>query len=181
MGTHPIFESDFDCLTERKKMLRREMRERREYIYRKHKEESESKIRDRKEKLKRALDENKPIPTELKEDALKLQEAIEYDDEGATHFSSVDDEYKYAGVEDPKLMVTTSRDPSVRLKIFAKEMKLILPNSKRINRGNLEINGLIAECRKNNFTDLIILTENRGKPDGMRVCHLPYGPTAYFN
>ena len=48
------------------KMLRREIRERREYIYRKHKEESESKIRDRKEKLKRALDENKPIPTELK-------------------------------------------------------------------------------------------------------------------
>ena len=47
-------------------MLRREIRERREYIYRKHKEESESKIRDRKEKLKRALDENKPIPTELK-------------------------------------------------------------------------------------------------------------------
>ena len=39
----------------------------------------------------------------LKEDALKLQEAIEYDDEGATHFSSVDDEYKYAGVEDPKV------------------------------------------------------------------------------
>ena len=100
-------------------------------------------------------------------------------------------------------MVTTARDPSVKLKIFAKEMKLILPNSKRINRGNLEINGLIAECRKNNFTDLIILTENRGKPDGMRgctlslnlnpcctteqfstlflVCHLPYGPTAYFN
>ena len=32
-------------------MLRREMRERREYIYRKHKEESEAKMRDRKEKL----------------------------------------------------------------------------------------------------------------------------------
>merc|ERR1712141_657987 len=129
MGTHPIFESDFDCLTERKKMLRREMRERREYIYRKHKEESEAKIRDKKDRLKRALDENKPIPTELKEDALKLQEAIEYDDEGGTHFSSVDDEYKYAGVEDPKLMITTSRDPSVRLKIFAKEMKIVMPNS----------------------------------------------------
>jgi len=47
-------------------MLRREIRERREYLFRKHKEESEAKIRDRKDKLKRALDENKPIPTELK-------------------------------------------------------------------------------------------------------------------
>ena len=72
-------------------------------------------------------------------------------------------------------MVTTSRDPSVRLKIFAKEMKLVMPNSKRINRGNIEMGGLIGECRKNNFTDLIVLHETRGKPDGMVVCHLPYG------
>ena len=44
--------------------------------------------------------------TDLKkkqDDALELQKAIEYDDEGATHFSSVDDEYKYGGVEDPKV------------------------------------------------------------------------------
>lgn len=34
--------------------------------------------------------------------------------------SHVDDEYKWAGVEDPKVMVTTSRDPSSRLKMFAK-------------------------------------------------------------
>lgn len=64
-------------------------------------------------------------------------------------------------------MVTTSHDPSVKLKIFAKEMKLIFPNSKRINRGNTELASLIGECRKNNFTDLIVLHETRGKPDGM--------------
>lgn len=32
----------------------------------------------------------------------------------------VDDEYKWAGVEDPKIMITTSRDPSSKLKQFAK-------------------------------------------------------------
>ena len=32
----------------------------------------------------------------------------------------VDDEYRWAGVEDPKIMITTSRDPSSRLKMFAK-------------------------------------------------------------
>lgn len=31
-----------------------------------------------------------------------------------------DDEYRWAGVEDPKVMITTSRDPSSRLKMFAK-------------------------------------------------------------
>lgn len=34
--------------------------------------------------------------------------------------SHVDDEYRWAGVEDPKIMITTSRDPSSRLKMFAK-------------------------------------------------------------
>ena len=64
-------------------------------------------------------------------------------------------------------MITTSRDPSVRLKIFAKEMKIVMPNSKRLNRGNNEVATLIGECRKNNFSDLIILHETRGQPDGM--------------
>lgn len=34
--------------------------------------------------------------------------------------NSMDDEYKSAGIEDPQLMVTTSRDPSAKLKQFAK-------------------------------------------------------------
>ena len=47
----------------------------------------------------------------------------------------MDDEYATAGIEDPKVCVTTSRDPSSRLKMFIKEIKLIIPNSQRINRG----------------------------------------------
>ena len=34
--------------------------------------------------------------------------------------SHIDDEYAWAGVEDPKIMITTSHDPSSRLKQFAK-------------------------------------------------------------
>ena len=34
--------------------------------------------------------------------------------------TSEDDEYRWAMVEDPKVMVTTSRDPSSKLKQFAK-------------------------------------------------------------
>ena len=49
----------------------------------------------------------------------------------------MDDEYKWAGVSDPKIIITTSHAPSARLKQFAKEMKLIFPNSQRINRGML--------------------------------------------
>ncbi len=37
--------------------------------------------------------------------------------------SHMDDEYRWAGVEDPKIMITTSHDPSSRLKMFVKVTK----------------------------------------------------------
>ncbi len=53
--------------------------------------------------------------------ALSLQKVSEWDDEGGEQVTAhEDDEYRWAGVEDPKIVITTSRDPSSRLKMFAK-------------------------------------------------------------
>jgi U3 small nucleolar ribonucleoprotein protein IMP4 len=41
---------------------------------------------------------------------------------GTTH---MDDEYRWVGVEDPKIMITTSHDPSSRLKMFVKVTKTL--------------------------------------------------------
>ncbi|XP_022095938.1 U3 small nucleolar ribonucleoprotein protein IMP4-like isoform X1 [Acanthaster planci] len=161
-------------------MLRRQARQRREYLYRKSLESKDRIISERKRKLKEALDENKPIPTELRKDALSLQKALAYDDEGGQEYSHIDDEYRWAGVEDPKIMLTTSRDPSSKLKQFAKEVKLIFPNAQRLNRGNYDVSQLVQACRANEVTDLLIIHEHRGVPDALQVCHLPYGPTAFF-
>lgn len=162
-------------------MLRRQARLRREYIYRKSIEDRDRTIVEKKQKIKRALDENKPIPTDLRKDAIGIQKTLDWEGEGGDGLTTnVDDEYKWAGVDDPKIMITTSRDPSSRLKMFAKEVRLIFPNSQRINRGNYEMNQLVNACRANDVTDLIMLAEHRGVPDGMIVSHLPYGPTAYF-
>lgn len=65
---------------------------------------------------------------------------VELEDiETAKERNSIDDEYAMAGVRDPKVCVTTSRDPSSRLKQFAKELKLVVPNAQRINRGNHKV------------------------------------------
>lgn len=95
--------------------------------------------------------------------------------------SHIDDEYARAGIYDPKILITTSRDPSSRLQQFSKEMRLVFPNSQRINRGNHVMKEIVDACRSNEVTDLIILHEHRGQPDGMVVSHFPYGPTAYFS
>ena len=39
---------------------------------------------------------------------------------------------------------------------------------------------LVEACRAQDFTDLILVHEHRGEPDGLVVSHMPYGPTAYF-
>jgi len=56
----------------------------------------------------------------------------------------------------------------------------LIPNCQRINRGGYEMGQLVSACRANGVTDLLIVQEHRGEPDGLTVCHLPYGPTAYF-
>lgn len=59
-------------------------------------------------------------------------------------------------------------------------MRLVFPNSHRINRGNYVIKELAEACRANDITDLIILHEHRGVPDALIVSHFPHGPTVYF-
>ena len=61
--------------------------------------------------------------------------------------SHIDDEYAHAGERDPKVLITTSRDPSSRLTQFAKELKLVVPNAQRINRGGqVRIAALSLTC-----------------------------------
>jgi len=40
--------------------------------------------------------------------------------------SHIDDEYQLAGVDDPRILITTSRNPSARLKQFAKVCLLVV-------------------------------------------------------
>ncbi|KAM4880002.1 U3 small nucleolar ribonucleoprotein IMP4 isoform 3-T3 [Sylvia borin] len=162
-------------------MLRRQARERREYLQRRAKEQQQQRQRERRENLRRALDENRLLPTELRHEALALQKELEFDFEapGETG-NSQDDEYKWAGLEPPKVMVTTSRDPSSRLRLFAKELCLLLPGARRMNRGRAELGALVGACRAAGVTDLLVLHETRGRPDGLTVSHLPHGPTAHF-
>ncbi|KAJ3537244.1 hypothetical protein NMY22_g5673 [Coprinellus aureogranulatus] len=184
-------------------MLRRQIRERREYVYQKSLEAQERQTWERKQQLKDALAGGKKLPTELKKDAQRLGKELAFDEAQAgvytvlltvsvdslsftnlaSHIeptSHIDNEYSRAGIQDPKIVITTSRDPSSKLLQFSKEMRLVFPNSHRINRGNYVVKELADACRANDVTDLIVLHEHRGVPDAMIVSHFPHGPTVYF-
>ncbi|KAG6791082.1 hypothetical protein POTOM_000192 [Populus tomentosa] len=236
-------------------MLRRNIRLRREYLYRKSLEGKERLLYEKKRKIKEALAEGKPIPTELRNEEAALRQEIDLEDENtAIPRSHIDDEYAKATERDPKILLTTSRDPSAPLTQFVKELKFVFPNAERINRGGqvfyaaweigsytlvlelkfvvlnaerincggqvvkkcvvnrtccmgvnrklsfgkgyksmyymlygkivhfnmLVISEIIESCRAHDYTDVILVHEHRGVPDGLVICHLPFGPTAYF-
>lgn len=158
-------------------MIRRQARERREYLYKKALELQEAQLQQKRQIIKQSLATGKALPKEVSEDS-KLQKDYIYDE---SIQESIDDEYSaLSGLQDAKILITTSRDPSTRLLQFCKEVKLIFPNSIRLNRGNYIMPNLVSAAQSSNTTDLILLHEHRGVPTSMTVSHFPHGPTAFF-
>ncbi|KAL6125281.1 hypothetical protein ACLB2K_073340 [Fragaria x ananassa] len=162
-------------------MLRRNRRLEKEYLFRKSKETLERTKYEKKRKIREAVQEGKPIPTELRNEEAQLRQEIDLEDENtAVPRTHIDDEYAKASERDPKILLTTSRDPSAPLIQFTKELKLVFPNAQVVNRGGQVISEIVESCRAHDYSDVVLVHEHRGKPDGLIVCHLPYGPTAYF-
>lgn len=162
-------------------MLKRNVRLRKEYLEKKAQEHQEHTKYRKKQKLRELEETGKRVHSELRHEEPELANEISLEDQNtAIPRSLIDDEYSKAGLEDPKILITTSRKPSSRLLQFLKELKIVLPNSVRTNRGNYILKELVEIGNKYDFTDLLILHEHRGRPDGMIVSHLPSGPTAYF-
>ena len=57
-----------------------------------------------------------------------------------------------------------ARVPSSRLNQFAKELRLIFPNAQKMNRSNHTTPEIVAACRAQGVTDLIVVHETRGEP-----------------
>lgn len=55
----------------------------------------------------------------------------------------VDDEYSQAGIEDPRVLITTSRDPSSKLAQFAKVRINLVSHKLPANANHFEGNALV--------------------------------------
>jgi U3 small nucleolar ribonucleoprotein protein IMP4 len=161
-------------------MLRRNARLRKEYLLKKSQEGEQKELAQKRQRVKEAIESGKPLPPELREEAERLKEEAEFDDPSNALSTHVDDEYAKVGLYEPKILITSAREASTRLLQFVKELRLCIPNAHRINRGNTDVDELVEMCRNNDYTDLIVVHEHRGEPDGLLISHFPYGPTAYF-
>ena len=166
-------------------MLRRQARQRRDYLYRRALTLRDAEIAEKRSKLKQSLASGKPLDPTIANDK-QLRQDYAYDESRADRTNedelALDDEYAFlSGVVDPRVLVTTSRDPSSRLGSFAKEIRLLLPTAIRLNRGNLILPNLVQSAKSSGLTDIILLHEHRGTPTALTVSHLPHGPTASFS
>ncbi|KAK9448440.1 anticodon-binding protein [Limtongia smithiae] len=159
-------------------MLRKQARERRDYLYKKSVALKDANLAVKRQQLRSALASGKPLSKDISEDK-ELMTTFKYD-EGMRE--DIDDEYSaLSGIQEPRVVVTTSRDPSTRLSQFTKEIRLMFPTSVRLNRGNSVLPQLVKACNTSSTTDLILLHEHRGVPTALTVSHFPHGPTASFS
>jgi len=81
----------------------------------------------------------------------------------------------------PKVLITSSEICNTKTTRFCKELELIIPNSEFVwRRHNTAVKKMVKEATEMKYSDIMIVNEDRRKPNGMLVIHLPEGPTAYF-
>lgn len=97
--------------------------------------------------------------------------AAEAQDEFATHFSNE---------ATPKIIITTNYKPTKRMIEFIKDLLKLVPNSYYYSRKRYAIKKVIEYAKEKDFTDIVIINEDRKKLNAMTITHLPEGPTAHF-
>ncbi|KAJ6783169.1 hypothetical protein PWT90_03740 [Aphanocladium album] len=165
-------------------MIRKQARQRRDYLYRRAVLLRDAEISEKRAKMRSSLASGKPLDPTIANDKA-LRKDYQYDesaDKTTAEELDLDDEYaQLSGIVDPRILVTTSRDPSARLAAFAKEIRLLLPTAIRMNRGNLILPELVRSAKSSGLSDVVLLHEHRGTPTAMTLSHLPHGPTVSFS
>ncbi|KAK4150982.1 anticodon-binding protein [Chaetomidium leptoderma] len=161
-------------------MIRKQARQRRDYLYRRALLLRDAEVAEKRAKLRSALASGKPLDPEIANDK-QLRKDYDYDvsrDVDGDDSLDIDDEYsELSGVVDPRVLVTTSRDPSSRLMSFSKEIRLLFPTGIRLNRGNLVLPELVRSAQSESLSDVVLLHEHRGTPTAITISHFPHGPT----
>ncbi|KAK3326385.1 anticodon-binding protein [Apodospora peruviana] len=159
-------------------MIRKQSRLRRDYLYRRAVTLKDAETAEKRAQLRESLASGRPLHKDLADDQ-QLRKDYDYDvSTDINKDGDIDDEYsELSGVVDPRILVTTSRDPSSRLQTFSKELRLLMPTAIRLNRGNLVLPDLVRSAQSERLSDIILVHEHRGTPTAISISHQPHGPT----
>ncbi|EDO14950.1 hypothetical protein Kpol_365p6 [Vanderwaltozyma polyspora DSM 70294] len=122
----------------------------------------------------------------LKENVTKTIESMRVYDETINQAieGDEDDLMKYFNSDSkqpPKILVTTNVNAKKKAYEFANVLIEVLPNVTFVKRKfGYKLKEIVEMCNKRNFTDLVIINEDKKKVTGLTFVHLPEGPSFYF-
>lgn len=120
------------------------------------------------------LAENIPDTIERKR---VYDETIEAEEEGEDEFSAC-----FKDAKDPKILLTTNANARKAAYEFADILMEILPNTTFVKRKReYNMKEIAQSCIAHEYTDLVVINEDKKKVNGLTFVHLPDGPTFYFS
>lgn len=103
------------------------------------------------------------------------------DDSEVTQDDNTDEFAAYFDCTIPsKVLITSSERPSLKSHLLMKELKKCIPNSDIRLRNNIEVKKIIPQAISRDYTNILIINEDRKMPNGLLIVHLPEGPSALF-
>lgn len=81
---------------------------------------------------------------------------------------------------EPKVLITFADNPVTKTRKFGLELGRIFPNALVKIRNKSSVKKICTSAIREEYTDVVIINEDRRKPNGLLVIHLPNGPTALF-
>uniref|UniRef100_A0A914C2Z7 Brix domain-containing protein n=1 Tax=Acrobeloides nanus TaxID=290746 RepID=A0A914C2Z7_9BILA len=140
--------------------------------------------REAREKIREKLGDNAPPkqePRTIENTREPDDTMVQFDDEEVMHDEAYDEFASYFNREvQPKVLLTTSPKAKVNTWKFCFELKKCIPTAELFSRKDVPIKKIIKQAKEKGFTDIVIVHEDRKKPNGIVISHLPEGPTAYF-
>lgn len=153
----------------------------------------EQKKRQREARKKRQKERQKAIDEGRTPDVVMLPRTIErvrewdtsiVDPQGDEEVDADEDQDEFAEhfrkVRPPKVLITTSYRPGRRVKLFILEMLKVFPVAVYYDRREFPLKSIVEYAKKEGFSDLVVINQDRKEVNAMLIVHLPEGPTALF-
>uniref|UniRef100_A0A6I8SV61 Ribosome production factor 1 n=1 Tax=Xenopus tropicalis TaxID=8364 RepID=A0A6I8SV61_XENTR len=162
-------------------------KQRRQFMFMRLKQEKRKEklaLRKKRKKERAALGDKappKPVPKTIENQRVYDETTVDPADEEVALDEAIDEFAPYFNKQTtPKILITTSDRPRGRTVRFTEQLSSVIPNSDVYYRRGLALKKVIPQCISRDYTDLIIINEDRKVPNGLVFCHLPDGPTAHF-
>ncbi|OCT82520.1 hypothetical protein XELAEV_18025052mg [Xenopus laevis] len=162
-------------------------KQRRQFMFIKLKQEKRKEkliLRKKRKKEREALGDKappKPVPKTIENQRVYDETTVDPADEEVALDEATDEFAPYFNKQTtPKILITTSDRPRGRSVRFTEQLSSIIPNSDVYYRRGLALKKIIPQCVSRDYTDLLVINEDRKVPNGLVLCHLPDGPTAHF-